>query len=331
MHTTPKNFSTQSGFSLIEMMIAFTVGLMILGALTAVLISSAGSAKSNDSVSELQTNGRYALSAIQRDVQHAGLTGIIPSGALSKVPTSYLLTASGVAVTNTDCAPGFAIKLIEPIYGADDTNPYAATCLSGGNNYLTGDILVVRYTDMQTIEIPTTTAEPNFAIANDIYLRSSYNKSGQLFQKGVVLPNVVPVGYAQDQLIKTYVYYINKYTNTVGDGIPALWRVSLTAGAMTPELVASGIENLQVQYGIVSAAGATQFLDASSITASTWPLVKSVRVWLLARNTTQQKSDAYTNIANYSPASSPMGNLPSLIVNDKYHRQLYMSTIDMRN
>ena len=333
MHMTPHKTSTQSGFTLIEMMIALTVGLIILGALTAVLISSANSAKSNDRVSELQTNGRYALSVIQRDVQHAGLSGLMPSATLSNAKTNgFFNVASGVAVTN-DCAAGFSLKLEEPVFGIDNTdptpNPYAGTCIPAAN-YLGGDILVVRYADMQALEIATTTAPPTFAYPNDIYLRSSYSAS-TLFQKGVAAQTTLFTGLMQDQLMKTYVYYINKYTSVVGDNIPALWRVALTSGAMTPELVASGIENLQVQYGVVNVGGNTQFLDANNITAATWPLVKSVRVWLLARNSTDQKSDAYTNTTDYSPASSPMGNLLTLQPNDKYRRQLYMSTIDMRN
>lgn len=327
-----------SGFTLIELMIAVTVGLFILGAVSAVAINSGRNARANDRTSELQTNGRYALDVIRRDVQHAGQSGLMPNDVLQQGAGVIFTVASGVAVlpagtgTVNDCSSQFALQLQQPVFGVDDpgTSPYASTCIPAGN-YARGDILVVRYADMAN-EWPVTSAasEPSSATTNDIYYRSSYSVSA-LFQKGGTTPIQVGTGPMQDQLLRTFVYYISPYTTTVGDGIPALWRVNLIAGSMTPELVASGIDNLQVRYGVVDVNGNTQYLDASAITAASWPQVQSVRVWLLARNSNSERGEAYVNTTEYSPASNPMGNLTSLIPNDKYRRQLYMSTISLRN
>jgi len=330
------------GFTLIELMIAMTVGLFILGAVSAVAINSGRNARANDRTSELQTNGRYALDVIRRDVQHAGQSGLMPSTTLQQAASSVFTIASGVAVlpagtgTVADCAPQFALQLQQPVFGIDDQsgtpNPYSATCIPTAN-YARGDILAVRYADMANewpVSVASAASAPAAALTNDIYFRSSFSVSS-LFQKGGTTPYQVGTVPIQDQLLRTFVYYISPYTTTVGDGIPALWRVNLVAGAMTPELVASGIDNMQVRYGVVDSSGNTQYLDASAISATSWPLVQSVRIWLLARNSSSERNEAYVNNTEYSPTTNPMGNLTSLVPNDKYRRQLYMTTISLRN
>lgn len=333
MRNLSKNCEMQkrvSGFTLIEMMIAVTIGLFILGAVSAVAINSARSSRANDRTSELQSNGRYALDVLRRDIQHAGQSGMTPSSTLLTAKTQgFFSIASGVAVTG-DCANGFALKLEEPITGADDpaATPYPG-CLTTAN-IARGDVLTVRYADMSNlwpVNAATPTVAPAAAANNDIYFRSSYSTSA-LFQKGGTAPTALGTGPMQDQLMMTHVYYISP--NTSGnDGIPALYRVSLIAGAMTPELVVSGIENLQVQYGVVfnPSTGITQYFDANNV--ADWTLVQSVRIWILARNSGNERGEAYSNQTTYQ-----MGNasyVPTVNTNDQYRRQLYMTTVQMRN
>ncbi len=327
-----------SGFTLIELMIAMTIGLFILGAVSAVAINSGRNARANDRTSELQTNGRYALDVMRRDIQHAGNSGLLPGAVLQQSASSVypvFTITNGVAVagaaagTVADCSSGFALQLQQSIYGVDNTtpNPYTATCIP--SNVSGTDILVVRYGDMSN-EATVATATPGVSAltlgSKDIYFRSSYAQ-GMLFQNGTTTPTVVGTGPMEDQLLRTFVYYISP--NTVAspaDGIPSLWRVNLTNGAMTPELVASGIENLQVRYGFVDANNNTQYFDANNVT--NWANVQSVRVWLLARNSKNEVNEAYVNAGPYV-----MGNVSFVppASSQQYRRQLYTTTIDMRN
>ena len=353
----PNKCVNSSGFTLIEMMIAITVGLFVLGALVAVLSSAGRSTKTNDQTSEMQSNGRYALNVILRDVEHAGQAGLMPSACMlvaanpiisasgvkptcskiSSLAIGYSFTSASVGTVSNDCdTSNFALRLEQPVTGSDDSNPY--TMCIPSTSYLAGDILVVRYADIQNLAsypIQSGVATPpTLSVTNDIYLRSTYTNS-KLFKNGSeVQPYLFGTGPMQDQLLKTYVYYISP--NTTGtDGIPALFRLSLVAGAMTPELVASGIENLQVQYGVVNTGGNTQYVDASamstwpSTTYPSWTQVKSVRVWLLARNSDSKGNGGYSNQTSYQ-----MGNVnyvPTVGTNDKFRRQLFTTTISLRN
>ncbi len=341
---SPIRRDNSTGFTLVEMMIALTVGLFVLGALVAVISSAARSTKTNDQTSEMQSNGRYALGVILRDVEHAGQAGLTPRATL----LSSGLNPTGVVVNNDCDNTDFSLRLGQAVEGSDDNNPYSGTCITAAN-YSQGDILVVRYADMQTqTAVSDYTAAPTFSVTNDIYLRSSYAVS-KLFQNSVTLPTQVGNGPPMlDQLLKTYVYYISPDTSA-GDGIPALYRLGLIAGVLTPELVASGIENLQVQYGVVDESAippVTQYLNACmpgatsvpsapcvntwpSTTFPSWTQVKSVRVWLLARNSDSKGNGGYSNQTSYQ-----MGNVnyvPTVGTNDKFRRQLFMTTISLHN
>lgn len=315
-----------AGFTLIEMMIAVTIGLFILGAVSAVALNSGKSTRTNDRTSELQTNGRYALDVLRRDVQHAGYSGLTPPlGLVDAKQNGFFQAASGVTVTN-DCSTGFSLKLEEPVWGVNDSNTGLTSCISN-TNYLQGDILVVRYADMTAWNVATPTNAPSAAAANDIYFRSAYDAS-KIYQKGGTAPGSIGNGVMQDQLLKSYVYYISKNTTNT-DGIPALYRLALNAGAMTPELVASGIENLQVRYAVTDTTGNTQYLDANTVTTNNaWPQVKSIRLWLLARNSGNERNEQYINATSY--AMGDVNYTPAASVS-QFRRQLYTATIDLRN
>jgi type IV pilus assembly protein PilW len=146
---------SNAGFTLIEMMIAVTVGLFILGAVSAVAINSARSSRANDRTSELQTNGRYALDVLRRDVQHAGNTGLTPASGV------VVVSAPGVVVTN-DCAVGFSLQLGQPVWGVNDSNAGVTACIPNAN-YSRGDILAIRYADMNALTVQNAASAPTAA------------------------------------------------------------------------------------------------------------------------------------------------------------------------
>ena len=83
--------------------------------------------------------------------------------------------------------------------------------------------------------------------------------------------------------------------------------------AMTPQLVASDIENMQVQYGVSTTAG-IRYYDASAVPASLWTSVVAVRLWLLARSTDAEPG--YSNTSTYT-----MGD-QTVTASDGYQRQV---------
>lgn len=274
--------ASQRGFSLIEMMIAMTIGLLIVLALTTVVIGAGQANRANNRQSELETNGRYALDVMRREIQNAGYYGLTGRG-ISASPNIPSIPAGN------DCLLGFALNISQRIWGSNNgINPFnIATCNELANIQPNTDMLVIRYLSTNPVMLATgTEGGPSPLIdcktaTGAICFRSSYEQ-GMLFSAGT--PAVFYDAPQQDHRVEVDIFYVNK--NTVGaDGVPSLRKYSLSAtGVMTDELIVSGVENLQVQYGVDSglsgnpaggaavAATNTQYFDAHDVDATN-PLV----------------------------------------------------------
>jgi len=297
--------SRSTGFSIIELMVALTIGLLIVAAMLANLNAASGSNRTNARVAEFQTNGRFAMDFLRREIQHSGFAG---------VSWTNLTDLGATGTTDYGCGAGFAANIAQPIWGANDSNPFSGSCIPGAN-YARGDILVLRRAGLDAIPSATVLA------ANTLYFRSEYLQ-GSVFV-GPTRPASLQSPVA-DYLLETDVYYISPWTNSVGESpqVPALYRMTLGAGpAMSAQLIASGIENMQVQYGVSTTAG-MRFYNASTLPASLWPNVVAVRLWLLARSTTAEPG--YTNTASYT-----MGD-QTVTANDGFQRQLFPLVVQIR-
>lgn len=317
----------QRGFSLVEMMISATIGLMIVAALIGVLTSNAASTRTNDRSSELQGNGRYALDHLKRELHHAGYKGY--SWAESNIPTTAITPITSECLPAGASAGSFITNIRQGIWGANDNNPYAANCLSSG--YLRGDVLTIRHVDNTSLNSGADT------INGTLYLRSSYAVSeifegtGAATLTGAPTLAGSPTPQADFQLHE-YVYYIGSDDNDAT--IPALRRRNLTGTEMVDEMVVSGIEQMQVQYGRLDTALNTQYFDASGISGTStdthatlssyaWDEVNSARIWLLAR--TARSENGYRNTNSYV-----MGD-QTYTVNDGFRRQLFTAVVELRN
>lgn len=313
-HTHTRKLSNSqfnmAGFSITELMIAIAIGVMILAALTVILISNVYNTKTNDRSSELQTNGRYALGFLKREIRQAGYRGY--TWAEPNTPTTTITVTSECLGTSA-ATSSFVTNIRQGIWGANDNNPFSANCLPATKR--TGDdILVIRRANST---IPTT------LVANTLYFRSSY-AAGEVFQ-GVTPPSVTGTPIANFTLQED-VYYIGVDDNDAT--IPALRRVTLKANAMVDEMVVSGIEHMQLQYGRATTDLNTQYYNsitgnATDLTKTDWDDVNSVRIWLLSRNATAEKD--YTN-----PNSYVMGD-QTYTPNDSFRRQLYTAVLQLRN
>src|SRR5688572_20820789 len=74
-NSSPRVHTKSLGFSMVELMVALTVGLLLIGGMVATLVASSGTGKTRERSSEIQNSGRYALDLLKRDLQHAGFMG----------------------------------------------------------------------------------------------------------------------------------------------------------------------------------------------------------------------------------------------------------------
>jgi type IV pilus assembly protein PilW len=312
-----KALARQSGVSLIELLIAMTLGLFLTFALVEILINGKQSFGSANHLSRIQENGRIATNLMVTDLKRAGYLGG-NSNVQDIFGSSGQFTPTAISCNATNTNWGRMIS--QPLAGLDDDNAGYA-CIPDAD-YLRGDILTVRHA-MPWIEGGALTA-------NRLYLRSS------LFQGKVFVGSAKdqaankiddPQGQLNVRELQAHSFFIgNSGRSCGGNAIPSLFRVSLdTDGLPDVEELLPGVSNLQVQYGVSSVDGAGvengRYLNADEVVD--WDNVVTVRIWLLVR--AECSETGYLDSATYTMGDQVV--TPA----DNFRRQLYSSVVMIRN
>lgn len=297
------------GLSLIELMVGIAIGLALVVVVLRGYAATSRAANLNSLVSEYQTNGRHALEVLRREIRHAALSPLLWDG-------SQLTLSSAVANRNFGCGLGVNTSLMDAGLAArDDANPYVSTCLAPGadREYLRGDVLSLRRLSNRPVTA---------FLANAPYVRVSYG-AGRMFLGGET-PDALPAP-AYDHALETGIYFVNTFTERADEAprVPALYRLRLSDGAnptMVPELVASNIEHLQVQFTVDQGNGTLKVVDPGGVTD--WRNVVSARLWVLVRASAPEPG--------YQSGSYRLGNTVYTPV-DGFRRAVLASTVHLRN
>jgi type IV pilus assembly protein PilW len=301
----------QRGFSLVELMVAMTLGIFLMGALVQILINGKQSFASANHLSRLQENGRVATNMITSDLKRAGYMG--GNSNISEISGSEGQVPRAVSCPTSNTNWGRMVT--EGVFGLDDTNAGYA-CIADAD-YLRGDVLAVRYAS------PWLSGPFNAFNADQLFLRSSLF-AGRIFagQDEAQIPvNEVTEQPQEIHDLVAHAYFIgNSGRNCNGQPVPSLFRVRLNGiGQPTSEELLPGVEHFQVQYGVGG-----QYVDANTVEASNnWDNVVTARFWLLVRSECADQGIGDTRTYNlgdqvYTP-------------NDNYRRQLYSSVVLLRN
>jgi len=144
-----------------------------------------------------------------------------------------------------------------------------------------------------------------------------------------VAPAAPPVAVAApraDWAFRPSIYYVRQFANTPGDNIPTLCRKVLRGAgpSMTTECVATGIENLQLEYGIYTTEDGHPNVYKSNPTLVEMQAVVAARIFLVARTT--DIDTRYTNTKTYS-----VSNSPDLVPGDSFHRRVFSTSVSIQN
>ncbi len=94
--------SSQYGFSLIELMIAITLGLLILAAIGSIYVGSRQTFRMQEENARLQETGRYALEVVGRSIRQAGFWNI-PISPIATA-TAFVPVGGGTVITGVNGA-----------------------------------------------------------------------------------------------------------------------------------------------------------------------------------------------------------------------------------
>ena len=323
-----KSRQTQSGFSLIELMIAITIGLIILAALSALFISQTNMRNELDKSNRMIDNGRYALELLSENIRLAGFyDGYAPSGTASATPQPCTLSGSS-GITNATTNINVLLHHVQGYNAATASSaiaspPCSLTSLKNGS-----DILVLRRTStssvLATAAVATTAYFQVSNCATDV-VPPSYKLA--LGSAGFTTLRKRNCSTASDlRLFVEQTYFVSP-NNVAGDGIPTLKRVELDpAGAFVTTPLVEGIEYMQVEYGLDTNSDGVADSNTDAPTAADWPNAVSIKIYIISRNieTTKSYTDTKTYslglAGTYTPASA-----------DHYKRHAYSQLIRLVN
>ena len=342
LHTL-NNSRDMSGFSLIEMMLSMLIGSIILAGIFTIFANTRESQRTMDQHLTMVGDARFSIELLTYDLRHASIYGGTNMATLVQCRDEDS-GCTATAPTN-DCITGWTHDLDLPVYSPlTDAEVAAYACPINGHVAGT-DVIVVRSADTNSVD------DVDLA-ANNTYIRSNY-RSGMIF-----VGNTLPIfsGDTGDAFTKSYqlntrAYYISSFTDTVGDGVPSLRRVELQAGSSGPilvdQLLMSGVENLQIQFGVDTTGDGEidKYVNSSSVSAQSvtdtnddnraiakqdWLGVKAVKIWTLVKAEKQEKD---FNTASASGTGYELGGFtrPDSDLNDGYRRLLLSNVIRMRN
>jgi type IV pilus assembly protein PilW len=258
------------GFTLLELMISLTIGLVVLGGMLSFFSNSSSAYAELRKSAEHTGNGSMAMWTLTQDINHAGYYGEF-----------YTLPSAGALPDPCVVTPAALYDALAfPVQGYDAPLASPLACLSDANFVPGTDIVVVRYAEF------TPLAPANVPRAGEVYLQSSTlaaevqigaggsavgttkkadGTAATIFKKdGISAADIRKLG--------VHIYFIAPCSapadgsetctgpaDDAGRPIPTLKRLELTAVAGVPGWsiapLVDGIRDLQMDYGIDNAPG----------------------------------------------------------------------------
>lgn len=342
------NFRSAShcrGITLVELMVAVTIGMVILVAMSLLFANNSRARSETERSSQKVENGRFALELLSGELQHAGYFAEFDSSRLTAAAAVPDACATAVA----DLKTGMALH----IQGFDSVSSSVLSCLSdvkGGT-----DILVIRRAATCTVGTAGCTApvagtvlfqtslcatELASGIVNDAYRLVATASAPPVSSSDFPLNKRDCTSKADTRRYLVRIYYTAN-NDKAGDGIPTLKRAELTSTGGTLGFVSTslvqGIENLQMEYGLDTDANGQPDAYASNpnayggcgpattpTCAEHWRSVVSAKVFLLARNIDQ--SPGYTDNRVYD-----LGTTTVSAPGDAYKRSVFQETVRLVN
>lgn len=333
----------QGGFSLIELMISITLGLLIMAGVLALYLdlskSNAELAKMNRQIE----NGRFTIQLLQQELWHAGFWDTYAPPLPSVTPLNPTAIPNPCIAFSTWDTTYINNMFLVPVqgYAAGASLPDECSSIIT-NRQADSDVLVVRYASTcvaGAVSCESYNANKLYIqtqACSDTSLTGIYNAnaatmpildasgSTTVYKKNCTAP-------ADKRKLIISIFYVRNYSASTSDGIPTLMRADfdLSGGEVkmqSAQPLIEGIQSIKFEYGRDTDVdgSADIFDDCASCTATDWANVVAVQVHVLARNL--EASTGYVEDKTYQLGSATLGPF-----NDGFMRHTYSSYIRLVN
>ena len=333
------------GLSLVELMIAMTLGLAVVAAVGWVYLGTVQTYRSQDAIAQMQEGARYAFEVIGNDLRMMGTTGC-----------GY---TDSVNVLNNYSTTWYENVIDQPIVSSEKDGATGVTQYSDALRVLRADI-AKEYIVQSDDSTKFTLTQAHDVTQGQLMIATDCSHAA-VFQAGVVTGTTIShaaggtpgnstvnlgsgnVAYPYSANSRLYRLSATTYYVAMNPaGVPSLYKLSPSGVNATPtaEELIEGVEDFQVSYGVdtsvpedgeVDSAGGNPYLRGDQINTGAvpganaqekWNRVVSVRVSLLMRtvdNNVAPSAQTYTFNGTTTTAT------------DKRLRKVFTHVIKLRN
>jgi type IV pilus assembly protein PilW len=298
-----------AGFSLIELMIAMTIGLLLLTVLAAMFSQTTAGRNALERVTRLTENSRFAADIIGDDIRHAGFYGNFMPPSNTNYVNPGPCDWDVINVANIGWEPGLnPPRYPAQLMGYDDPGAAVPAIACLPDRVPGTDVLVIR----RAASAPTAAADISLQnvyvqasqCINDPVLTRVSNTAAQ-FNLRTAACDVALLAPIRRYFVR--VYYVASCNDCApSDGVRTLRRLEFVDGAQRNVPLAEGVEQFQIEYAFDTnddGSPETMLTTVSGGTTPTsfWSNVVAVRLHLLLRSTEAEIA------ANTSPAVYDLG------------------------
>lgn len=303
------------GFTLIEMLVSTTLGLLLLAGVATLFLSTTRSYRENDLIAGMQDQARFAMATLSRDLSLAGYWGgmlgadnLLPN--LANESTEDDVTLATVALpAAADCGsaavPNWSFDVSVPLEfrNQDSGTAIAAQWQCVGAHRAGTDALALRHVAGQTTGAMVLGDSQVTLRPHHFYLQTNgtigtLTRWGSL---GVGTPSATEQPALAPMSFHRYyprIYFVRDFSLTPGDGVPTLCRKELCPTGFVadanPELascggggagsagfysecIAEGVEDLQIVWGLDDPDDSDDTVDHYSATPTAEQVARQAR------------------------------------------------------
>ena len=271
----------QHGMSLVELMVAITIGMFMVAALVALFARSSFDRRTLDLTGRQIENGRFALDTLRDEISMAGYFGELS-------PKEVLIYASADPCATSLANMGWNAATFQvplPVEGGT-TLPVGWGC--GALNRKAGtEYLVIRYLAPASTTPAGSTPGVVSLQANgcqDISTPFALANGGTATNFPLTQQDCSTAMPVRE--LRTRLYYVSTCgVCSPNDGIPTLKVLERRGGVTTESVVADGVEDLRVEYGLDTTGDGMVDSYATDPTATQLKDLVATRVRVVARTT----------------------------------------------
>lgn len=333
----------QKGFSLVELMVASTIGLIVVGSIGYFYLGTRQAYRTTDNLSRIQESQRIVLDTLAREIRLAGYAGCVNLAAKPPTVIANPPTGSAPYVVNQDTVA----QIFDNATGWTNPPPGITRVTAGAT-----DVISIRYASNTAQPAKLTgnltavnaniqmSGNPGNFNANDVLMISDCSNTDIFRATNVSTGGTVTIAHSttantSNNLSKKYgpdaeVLAFHDVTFFIGlnpANNPALYRFDVGVNGAAAEEIAENVENMQLQYGLDT--NADNAVDSYATTVAAGARVISIRVALVFSGAGVGSADKGLGTATSAQTYSLLGT--SYTAPDTRLRKIGTATVLLRN